>query len=58
MPTKIVVNCATGEQEEIEMEGDELAAHAAQLATPEPELVSLKDQILAELAAELEKERT
>lgn len=36
MPTKITYDCLTGEQTEVEMEGDELAAHLALVATPDP----------------------
>jgi len=32
MPTRIEVNCETGEVKEIELEGEELAAYEASLA--------------------------
>lgn len=38
MPTKVTFDCETGEETEVEMEGDELAAHLALLATPDPPL--------------------
>lgn len=38
MPTKIEVDCTTGEQVEIEMEGEELAAHEALVAVPDPDM--------------------
>lgn len=37
MPTKIVFDAATGLIDEVEMAGDELAAHEAMLAQAEPQ---------------------
>lgn len=50
MPTKITVNCMTGETQEVEMEGEELAAHEALLAAPNPPLVTLEDMVAAAVA--------
>jgi hypothetical protein len=37
MPTRIEVNCQTGEVKEIELEGEELAAYEASLALQKAE---------------------
>jgi hypothetical protein len=37
MPTRIEVNCETGEVREIELEGEELAAYEAALAAQQSE---------------------
>jgi len=37
MPTRIEVNCETGEVKEIELEGEELAAYEASLALQQTE---------------------
>ncbi len=51
MPTKITFNVATGESEEIEMEGDELAAYEAQRAIPEPAPPPTLDEIVSAAVA-------
>jgi hypothetical protein len=37
MPTRIEVNCETGEVKEVELEGEELAAYEAAVAAQEQE---------------------
>lgn len=57
MPTKLVFDIATGEADEIEMEGDELAAYEAQRAVedadPGPTRAERVDALVAEGVAAL-----
>jgi len=50
-PTKIVFDCATGEQTEVEMEGDELAAYELARSQPEPPMPPTFDEIVAAAVA-------
>ena len=42
MPTRIEVNCETGEVKEIELEGEELAAYEAALAAQQAKQVEVE----------------
>ena len=46
MPTKLIINCETGEQTEVELTADEIAQREADAAKAEAEANRMKQQTL------------
>jgi hypothetical protein len=52
MPKRTTINCTTGElEEDVELVGDELAAHQALVASPPPPLPRPLDELVEQAVA-------